>query len=153
MKYLKFFLISGLIMSSISMNAQIKQSYYFSKILKGNFGEVSEQVKSALKEQGFGVVTEIDMHTILKEKLPDTDIKPYKIMGVCNPAFAYQTMQIEDNIGLFLPCKAVIKDIGNGEIEVLLVNPQAMMLILENEELNEIAGEVTEKFQTAINNL
>jgi len=153
MKYLKIILMAGLIMTSVTMKAQKQQSYYFSKILKGTFGEVSEQVKSALKEQGFGVVTEIDMHTILKEKLPDTDIKPYKIMGVCNPAFAYQTMQIEDNIGLFLPCKAVIKDIGNGEIEVLLVNPQAMMLILENEELNEIAGEVTEKFQTAINNL
>jgi uncharacterized protein (DUF302 family) len=80
-------------------------------------------------------------------------MKPYKILGVCNPSFAYKTLQIEENIGIFLPCKAVVKDIGNGKIEVVIVNPAALMGMLNKPELVSIAGEVSQKFQAALNNL
>ena len=98
-------------------------------------------------------MTEIDMHTILKEKLPDAELNPYRILGVCNPGFAYQTLQIEDNIGLFLPCKTLIKDLGDGKIEVVMVNPTALMTMLDNEKLIGVADQVTEKFKEALDQL
>jgi len=106
-----------------------------------------------LKEQGFGVITEIDMDVKLKEKLPNIEMKPYMILGVCNPSFAYKTLQVKENIGVFLPCKAVIKDIENGKIEVVIVNPTALMGMLNKPELATIANEVSEKFQNALRNL
>jgi uncharacterized protein (DUF302 family) len=153
MKTLKAFLVLVILMNLQLLTAQEQQHYFFNKILESSFDEVTEKLKLELKSQGFGVISEIDMHTTLKEKMPDIEIKPYKILGVCNPGFAYESIQIEENIGLFLPCKAVIKDIGDGKIEVLIVNPSVIMNMLENEELDFVAREVTEKLKTALNNL
>jgi uncharacterized protein (DUF302 family) len=89
----------------------------------------------------------------LEEKLEGVDLNPYKILGVCNPAYAYQTIQEEENIGLFLPCKVLIKDIGEGEIEVVMVNPEAIMGFLGNESLDKVAAEVSTKFQIALKNI
>ena len=89
------------------------------------------------------------MDTKLKEKLSDVKMKPYKILGVCNPSYAYQTIQIDENIGLFLPCKVLIKEKGNGMIEIVMVNPSALMNMLENKELKNIAEKVTLKFLSA----
>jgi len=115
--------------------------------------EVTNKTKALLKEQGFGVITEIDLDVKLKEKLKDIEMKPYKILGVCNPFTAYKTLQIEENIGVFLPCKAIIKDIGDGKIEVVIVNPAALMGMLNKAELVIIANEVSEKFQKALSGL
>ncbi|MCU4158190.1 DUF302 domain-containing protein [Carboxylicivirga sp. A043] len=136
-----------------SLIAQEQESFYFSKTVDGTFEEVTNKTKALLKEQGFGVITEIDMDAKLKEKLPDIDMKPYKILGVCNPSFAHKTLQIEENIGIFLPCKAIVKDIGNGKIEVVIVNPAALMGMLNKPELVTIANEVSEKFQNALKKL
>ena len=121
--------------------------------MKGSFEVITSDVKSVLKEQGFGVITEIDMDSKIQEKLPDVVMSPYKILGICNPAFAYETLQIENNIGVFLPCKAIIKDNKDGTIEVVIVNPSSLMSMLNNPELSSIADEVSEKFQTALERL
>ncbi len=153
MKHVKFILIVLCLITTQFLFAQQKGEYYFSKKVKGSFEEVTNNVKSALKEQGFGVITEIDMDKKLKEKLTDIDVKPYKILGVCNPKFAYETLQEEENIGLFLPCKALVKDIGNGNIEVVIVNPSALMKMSGNNKLEKIAAKVEEKFLKAIKNI
>ena len=153
MKYLKIISMLIMVMSIQTLSAQKQEPYYFSKTVKGTFEDVTNKTKAVLKEQGFGLITEIDMDVKLKEKLPDVDMKPYKILGVCNPAFALKTLEIEENIGVFLPCKAIVKDIGNGEIEVVIVDPAALMGMLNNPELNTIANEVSEKFQLALGNL
>ncbi|WP_318348062.1 DUF302 domain-containing protein [Aquipluma nitroreducens] len=153
MKILKYLFIMLMAFGISPLQAQENENFYFSKIVEGSFEDVTQKVKYALKAQGFGVITEIDMDVKIKEKLPDVEMKPYKILGVCNPSFAYKTLQIEENIGIFLPCKAVVKDIGNGKIEVVIVNPAALMGMLNKPELVSIAGEVSQKFQAALNNL
>jgi uncharacterized protein (DUF302 family) len=136
-----------------TLSAQQDGNYYFSKTVEGTFEEVTAKTKAELKKQGFGVITEIDMDVTLKEKLDNVDMLPYKILGVCNPSFAYQTLQIEENIGIFLPCKAVIKDLGNGNVEVVIVDPSALMGMLNKDELINIADEVSEKLQAVLHNL
>ena len=93
----------------LSGNSQETADYYFSKEVKGSFDEVIDKTKKSLKEQGFGIITEIEMDKTLKEKLDDVDMMRYTILGACNPKFAYQTLQLEENIGLFLPCKVLVK--------------------------------------------
>ncbi|WP_262328424.1 DUF302 domain-containing protein [Carboxylicivirga litoralis] len=153
MKNLKIISLLLMAFTVQSLIAQEQESFYFSKTVDGTFEEVTNKTKALLKEQGFGVITEIDMDAKLKEKLPDIDMKPYKILGVCNPSFAHKTLQIEENIGIFLPCKAIVKDIGNGKIEVVIVNPAALMGMLNKPELVTIANEVSEKFQNALKKL
>jgi len=151
MKTLKITLFLALILSFQQLSAQ--DSYYFSKTLKGSFEVITSDVKSVLKDQGFGVITEIDMDAKIQEKLPDVVMNPYKILGICNPAFAHETLQLEENIGVFLPCKAVIKDNEDGTVEVVIVNPSALMGMLNNPDLTSIANEVSTKFKTALDNL
>ena len=153
MKNLKIISLLVLILSIQSLSAQENENFYFSKTVDGTFEEVTNKTKALLKEQGFGVITEIDMDVKLKEKLQDIEMKPYKILGICNPSTAYKTLQIEENIGVFLPCKAIIKDMGNGKVEVVIVNPAALMGMLNKAELVTIANEVSEKFQKALNGL
>ncbi len=153
MKNLKIILALLMILSIQSLSAQENENFYFSKTVDGTFEEVTNKTKALLKEQGFGVITEIDMDVKLKEKLQDIEMKPYKILGICNPSTAYKTLQIEENIGVFLPCKAIIKDMGNGKVEVVIVNPAALMGMLNKAELVTIANEVSEKFQNTLNSL
>jgi len=153
MKNLKIILALLMILSIQSLSAQEGSGYYFSKTVKVSFEDVTVKVKLALKEQGFDVITEIDMDAKLKEKLDDVDLLPYKILGVCSPAFAWQTIQVEENIGLFLPCKVLVKDKGDANIEVVMVDPAALMGMLNKAELVTIANKVSEKFQNALNSL
>ncbi|MGD9993723.1 MAG: DUF302 domain-containing protein [Salinivirgaceae bacterium] len=153
MNKIKVISIILMIFSLQSLIAQEQETFYYSKTIEGTFEEVVDKSKHAFKEQGFGVITEVDMDVKLKEKLDNVDIKPYKILGICNPGFAYKTLQIEENIGIFLPCKAIVKDIGEGKIEVIVVNPAALMGMLNKPELVSIANEVSDKFQKALNKL
>jgi len=125
---------------------------YFKKTLTGDFTEIVEKVRKSLKEEGFGVITEINMDKKLNEKL-NTEVKPYKILGACNPGFAYKTLQIDDNIGVFLPCKVVIKQLDNNKVEVVSVNPVEMMRMMNNEELTRVAEEVSIKLKTVVEGL
>lgn len=140
-------------MSIQTLVAQENETFYFSKTIEGTFEDVVDKTKLVFKEQGFGVITEVDMDVKLKEKLDNVDIMPYKIIGICNPGFAYKTLKIEENIGVFLPCKVIVKDIGEGKIEIVVVNPAALMGMLNKPELVSIANEVSDKFQKALDKL
>lgn len=128
-------------------------SYYFNKVVKGrSFDEAIEQVTEELKKEGFGVLTEIDVKETLKKKI-DVDFKKYKILGACNPHFAYKALQSEDKIGVFLPCNVIVEEHENGEIEVSAVDPIASMSTVENKALGGLASEVREKLIKVIENL
>ncbi|TDU34285.1 uncharacterized protein (DUF302 family) [Gelidibacter sediminis] len=117
-------------------------NYYFNKTVKGTFEEVIDKVTKGLKEEGFGILTEIDIKKTLKKKL-DVDFKNYTILGACNPPFAHKALVAEDKIGTMLPCNVIVQEIESGVIEVAAVNPMASMQAVENEELHEIASQIT----------
>ena len=127
-------------------------SYYYNKIIAGEFEQVIEKVTAELKNEGFGVLTEIDFSGTVKKKL-DKDMPAYRILGACNPGFAYQAYQAEDKIGTMLPCNVIVQDVGNGNIEVSAVNPIASMMAVESESLVQIAGEVKDKLERVIDAL
>ncbi len=127
-------------------------SYYFNKILKGDFDQVIDKVTDELKKVGFGILTEIDVKETLKKKL-DVDFKKYRILGACNPPYAHKALLAEDKIGTMLPCNVIVQEIEAGVIEVAAVNPMASMLAVENHALNEIAQEITKKLEYIIEKL
>lgn len=126
--------------------------YYFSKKIKTSFEETLEKVTASLKEEGFGILTEIDIKETLKKKL-DVDFRKYKILGACNPHFAYKALQAEDKIGTMLPCNVIVQEVSEGGVEVAAVDPVASMKAIENPELFNIAKQVQEKLQRVIQNL
>ena len=126
--------------------------YGFSKQVNLSFDQTLERVTDELKKEGFGVLTEIDVKDTLKKKL-DVDFRKYKILGACNPHYAYQALQSEDKIGVFLPCNVVVEEHENGEVEVTAVDPVASMSAVENAALEVTAGEVRQKLIRVINNL
>ncbi len=126
--------------------------YYFKKKLpKHTFEQAIHLVTEALKKEGFGVLTEIDIKATLKKKL-DADFHPYVILGACNPGFAYQALQAEDKIGTMLPCNVIVQE-RQGIVEVAAVNPMASMQAVENEVLAEVATQVTEKLKRMVDQL
>lgn len=127
-------------------------SYYFSKTVNKNFDEAIDHVTEELKKEGFGVLTQIDVQETLKKKL-DVDFKKYKILGACNPTFAYQALQSEDKIGTMLPCNVVVEQNIDGSVEVSAVDPVASMASVKNDSLGGVASQVREKLQKVINNL
>lgn len=126
-------------------------SYYFAKTVDGNFQEVVEKTRVALSEEGFGVLTEIDVTATLKKKL-DVDFNNYIILGACNPPYAYKALSAEDKIGVMLPCNVIVQE-KEGEIEVAAVDPISSMQAIKNENLQPIALEITEKLKRVIENI
>jgi len=126
--------------------------YYISKTLKASFEQAIEQVTESLKAEGFGVLSEINIHEKLKEKL-NVDFRRYRILGACNPAYAYKALQAEDKIGTMLPCNVIVQELGNNEIEVAVIDPIASMMAIENPDLAGIAREIKEKLERVIANL
>tara|TARA_R110002050_G_scaffold200990_1_gene336058 strand:- start:5029 stop:5457 length:429 start_codon:yes stop_codon:yes gene_type:complete len=129
-----------------------KMSYYFNKTINGTFEEVIDKVTKGLKEEGFGILTDIDISATLKKKL-DVDFKKYRILGACNPPYAYKALQAEDKIGTMLPCNVIVQEVEAGIIEVAAVNPMASMQAVENEELNDVANEITAMLENVIEKL
>lgn len=127
-------------------------SYYFSKTLVGNFQDAKNRVMVALKEEGFGVLSEINIKDTLKQKL-DVDFQPYVILGACNPPLAYEALKAEVNIGTMLPCNVIIREVQEGAVEVSAVDPVASMQAVENDRLGGIAKEVREKLKRVIESL
>ena len=127
-------------------------TYYFAKTIEMPLDQAAEHVTEALKQEGFGVLTEIDVKATLKKKL-DVDFRPYRILGACNPQFAYQALQAEDKIGTMLPCNVIVQDAGDGRTEVAAVDPMASMQAVENEQLGAIAGEVRERLRRVVDSL
>ena len=127
-------------------------SYYFSKELSASFDEAVEKVYAALAAEGFGVLTEIDVRATLKKKL-DVDFRPYKILGACHPESAHRALQLEDKIGLMLPCNVVVQERAPGEVEVAAIDPVASMAAVDNAGLAEVADAVRAKLQSVIDKL
>lgn len=128
-------------------------NYYFTTKLKNvSFSEAKEKVTEALKTEGFGILTEIDLKATLKKKL-DVDFYNYTILGACNPPFAYKALQAEDKIGTMLPCNVIVQEKEKGIIEISAVDPAASMASVNNKNLNAIAGEVRDTLQRVIKNL
>lgn len=123
-------------------------SYYISKLVSGEFQEVVDGVKSALKEQGFGVLTEIDMAKTLQEKLGEP-FRPYIILGACNPSLAHQALMMEDKLGVMLPCNLIIQE-KDGKIEVAAIDPVISLGRTGNAELTATAGEVKDRLERVI---
>lgn len=143
------FLFTFFGVAKMKMNSE---SYYFSRTFDGSFEEITEKVKNSLKVNGFGVITEVNMHEKLKEKL-DVDMNKYLMLGVCNPKLANEALQIEENIGVFLPCKVLIKEINEGKTEVVSIDPSTTMSMIGNKQLNEIADEATAKLRKSIDGI
>lgn len=126
--------------------------YYINKTISADFEQAIQRVTEALKTEGFGVLSEIDIQQKLKEKL-DVDFRKYKILGACNPPNAYKALQHEDKIGVLLPCNVIVQELGDNEIEVAAVDPVASMMTVENHALASIAGEIKEKLGRVIASL
>jgi uncharacterized protein (DUF302 family) len=127
-------------------------SYYFSKVLETSFDDAISKTTEALKQYGFGVLTEIRIHEKLKEKI-GVDFQKYTILGACNPPMAYKALQAENKIGTMLPCNVIVQDLGNGKTEVAAVNPIESMKAIENPELGSVALEVTGMLRKMIEEL
>lgn len=127
--------------------------YYFSKTVKGkSFDEVIDLAKAGLKTEGFGIVSEIDLSGILKNKI-NVDFKKYRILGACSPQYAYKALLCEDKIGVFLPCNVIVEEHESGVVEVSAVDPVASMVSVENEALEPHASEIQQKLINFIDSL
>ena len=108
------------------------------------YEEAIEQATAALKEEGFGVLTEIDVKATLKKKL-DADFRRYVILGACNPKLAYRALQIELDLGLLLPCNVIVYETDEGQSVVSIIDPISMMSVVVNESLQEVASQARER--------
>ncbi|WP_367755261.1 DUF302 domain-containing protein [Flavobacterium sp. WC2430] len=126
--------------------------YYFSKTITDSFENAIQKVTEALKSEGFGILTEIDLKATLKKKL-DVDFYNYTILGACNPPFAYQALLAEDKIGTMLPCNVILQEKVAGQIEVSAVDPAASMQAVENDKLAGIATEIRDRLKKVIEQL
>jgi uncharacterized protein (DUF302 family) len=126
--------------------------YYFSKTISGSFDNAIQKVTESLKAEGFGILTEIDIKATLKKKL-DVDFYNYKILGACNPPFAYKALLAEDKIGTMLPCNVIVQEKVAGQVEVSAVDPVASMQSIENKNLQDIATEVRARLKKVIEQL
>ena len=127
-------------------------SYYFNKIVNLTFNEAIEKTIEELKKEGFGVLTEIDVQAAMKKKL-DVDFRKYRILGACNPQFAYKALLAEDKIGTMLPCNVIVQEKEDGKIEIAATDPISSMQAIKNENLGEIAQKVQSKLKQVIENI
>ncbi len=125
---------------------------HFSKILDTSFEEAISQVTNALKEQGMGVLTEIDVQATLKKKI-DVNFRKYKILGACHPVIAYQMLQTDDKAGVFYPCNVVVQEHEDGRVEVSAVDPLMMFLTIHSPKAKEIALDASQKMQAVMERL
>lgn len=123
--------------------------YYIEKKTNYSFDEAIQKVTEELKKEGFGVLSEINIHEKMKEKL-DIEFRKYRILGACNPPAAYKALQAEDKIGTMLPCNVIVQQLNEREVEVAAVNPIASMMAVENNSLGAIASDITERLERVI---
>ena len=126
--------------------------YYFNKTLNTSFDDAVARVVTELEKEGFGVLTEIDVSGALKKKL-DVDFKKYRILGACNPTFAYKALQLEDKIGTMLPCNVIVQEISAGVVEVAAIDPIASMQAIDNPKLRSVAEQVQAMLKKVIETL
>jgi len=124
-------------------------SYYMATRIAAGFDETIARVEEALKAEGFGVLTRIDVRETLKAKI-GADFRPYTILGACNPALAHEALQLEDKVGTMLPCNVVVQSWGDNQTEVAAIDPVASMQAIDNADLKRAAGEVRDKLARVI---
>jgi uncharacterized protein (DUF302 family) len=134
------------------MQVRNLSNYSFGGETKYAFDDAIRKVEEALKEQGFGILTQIDAKRVLKEKL-DIDRRPYRILGACNPNFAHQALDMEPEIGVLLPCNVLVYEKENGEIIVSAMNPEAALSLVGNTDIEKIAKEVRNRVEAALEKL
>ncbi len=127
-------------------------TYHFSKTLDSSMDAAVSRVTEALKKEGFGVLTEIDVQKTLKAKI-DVDFRPYRILGACNPGFAHQALLAEDKIGTMLPCNVIVQEHAPGRVEVSAIDPIESMKAVENSNLGAVATEVHMRLKRVIETL
>ncbi len=127
-------------------------NYYLTTKTKLSFGDAINKLTSALKDEGFGIISEIDVKETFKEKI-NIDFRDYKIFGACNPDFAHKAILLEDKIGTLLPCNIVVQEMPDGEIEVSAVNPLGTMSGIDNIKFKVLAYEVGERLKKVLNNI
>jgi uncharacterized protein (DUF302 family) len=127
-------------------------NYYFNKTVKGNFEDIIDKVSKELENEGFGVLTDIDIKSTFKKKL-DVDFQNYRILGACNAPYAHKALTAEDKVGTMLPCNVIVQQLDDKSIEIAAVNPLASMQAINNSELKEIAEEIAEKLKRVIENI
>ena len=127
-------------------------TYYFNTVVSGDFDAIIEKVTQLLQKEGFGILTQIDIQETLKKKL-DVDFKKYKILGACNPPFAYKALQSEDKIGTMLPCNIIVQELKPNKIEVAAINPMVSMQAVKNSQLENVAQEVSGRLENFIKQL
>ncbi|MBF8435874.1 DUF302 domain-containing protein [Halanaerobiaceae bacterium Z-7014] len=127
-------------------------NYSMKKKVDLNYEDALEKVKAELKEEGFGVLSEIDMKQTFKDKIGE-DFNKYIILGACNPKFAYKALQMEEDIGLLLPCNVVVYTSDSGDTSVAIINPMEVMNLPNNQEIKELAKEIKERLERVIKNM
>ncbi len=127
-------------------------TYYMAAKLQMPFDDAIARTEAALKSEGFGVISRIDIQQTLKAKI-DVDFRPYTILGACNPALAHEALQLEDKVGLMLPCNVIVQLTGAGEVEVAAIDPVASMQAIDNPELMKAAHTVRERLSRVIRQL
>jgi uncharacterized protein (DUF302 family) len=126
--------------------------YYFSTMLTASFADAVTRTVDALKAEGFGVITEIDVQNTLQEKIGVT-FRKYRILGACNPKLAHEALELEDKIGTMLPCNVVVQELADGTVEVAAIDPVASMQAIDNPRLKQAAAQVAEKLKRVIGQL
>ena len=124
-------------------------SYFLGKILPIAFADAIIRTMDALKNEGFGVLTDIDVSATLKQKI-GVEFPSYRILGACNPALAYEALKLESKVGTMLPCNVVVRDAGGGQTEVAAIDPVASMQAIDNPELKRAAEQVRAKLERVI---
>ncbi|ABS68127.1 uncharacterized protein (DUF302 family) [Hephaestia caeni] len=127
-------------------------SYYLAKTLSTSFDDALTRTTEALKAEGFGVITQIDIRETLKRKV-NADFRPYTILGACNPALALEALKLEDKVGTMLPCNVIVQELRLGEVEIAAVDPVASMQAIQNRELADKAQTVRGKLEKVIQSL
>jgi len=125
------------------------KKYAFHTVLDTSYEDAIVRVKNALKEEGFGVLTEIDVKETLKKKL-DKEFRNYVIVGACNPPFAYRSLNADLDVGLLLPCNVIVYETDDGKAYIAAINPISALQVIQNQELRTIAGEVAAKLKRAV---
>ncbi|MCB0261547.1 MAG: DUF302 domain-containing protein [Calditrichaeota bacterium] len=127
-------------------------AYYFARTLDMSFEDALKNTIEALKQEGFGILTEIDVAETMKKKL-DVEFRQYRILGACNPPFAYKALKVENKIGTMLPCNVIVQEIAPDKVEIAAIDPIASMQAVNNPHLSEIAAQIRQKLQKVIQHI
>lgn len=139
-------------MRSLLTIGKNEMTYFIGRSLPTGFDDGVTRAIAALKAEGFGILTDIDVKETMKKKI-NVDMPSYRILGACNPTLAYEALKLENHVGTMLPCNVIVRDAGNGQTEVAAIDPVASMMAIDNPALKVAAQEVRAKLERAIANL